>query len=139
MFELNTAMTISTTGMKAQSARIKVISENIANSDTTASTPGGDPYTRKTISFKNVMDRDIGAKLVEVDRIGQDRVTSFTSKYMPDSPAADINGLVKMPNVDPMIELMDMKEAQRSYEASLSMVEQSRNMMMQTIDIMRRS
>ena len=138
MSDLNNALTISSYGMKAQSARIKVISENVANSDTTGLTPGSDPYARKTITFKNVMDREMDARMPEVEKISQDKKTPFTEKYMPDHPAADAAGMVKMPNVNPLVELMDMREAQRSYEANLGMMEQSRNMMNQTIDLMRR-
>ncbi len=132
------ALTISSRGMKAQGARIKVISENVANSDTTALTPGGDPYTRKTISFKNAMDRETRSNLVSVDKITPDRKTPFLTKYMPDSPGADpVTGMVKTPNVNSLVELMDMREAQRSYEANLGMVEQDRSMVNQTIDLLR--
>ena len=138
MSELFSAMSISASGMKAQSARLRVISENIANSATAAPTPGEHPYTRQRITFKNEMDRQIEAKLVKVDKIDQDTRKPFPVKYMPDHPGADENGYVKMPNVDPLIEAMDMREAQRSYEANLGMIEQSRGMILQTIDILRR-
>lgn len=131
------AMTISSRGMQAQSTRIRVVSENIANSATTGLTPGSDPYQRKTITFKNAMDRQAGMKLVEVDDIGTDKKTPFKMKYMPDSPAADQNGYVKMPNVDPLIEMMDMKEAQRSYQANLGVIDESRNMILQTIGLLK--
>ncbi len=138
MSDLYNAVNISTHGMKAQSARIKVISENIANADTTGLKPGEDPYTRKTITFKNELDRQTKSDLVSVDKISQDKKIPFTQKYMPDSPGADANGMVKMPNVNTLVELMDMKEAQRTYEANIGMVEQSKNMVNQTIDLMRR-
>lgn len=138
MSDLYNALTISTHGMKAQSARIRVISENVANADTAATAPGEDPYTRKTITFKNIMDREMGARTVAVDKIGQDTERPFPMKFMPDHPGADENGYVRMPNVDPLIELMNMREAQRSYEANLGLVDQSRNMIMQTIDLLRR-
>jgi flagellar basal-body rod protein FlgC len=137
MSDLMSALTISTHGMKAQGARIKVISENVANSDTTALTPGGDPYTRKTISFKNVLDRATKTDLVKVDKIKQEHKEPFALKYIPDSPAADANGMVKMPNVNSLVELMDMREAQRSYEANLGMIAQDRSMIGQTIDLLR--
>jgi flagellar basal-body rod protein FlgC len=137
MSDLMSALAISTHGMKAQSERIKVISENVANSDTTSLNPGGNPYARKTITFKNVLDRETGTDLVQVDKINQDTSVAFTQKYMPGSPAADANGLVKMPNVDPLIEMMDMREAQRSYEANLGMVEQDKTMVNETIGLLK--
>ncbi len=138
MSDLNSALMISVHGMKAQSARIKVISENVANAETAGLTPGADPYIRKTITFKNVMDRENDARMPEVEKISQDKKTPFTEKFMPDHPGADAQGMVKMPNVNPLIELMDMREAQRTYEANLGMVEQSRNMYNQTVDLLRR-
>lgn len=138
MTELYSAMSISASGMRAQSTRIRVISENLANADTAASAPGEDPYTRQLITFKNVLDREIGGQKVKVDEIEPDTSKPYKTKYMPDHPGADENGYVKMPNVDPLIETMDMREAARSYEANLGMIEQSRNMILQTIDILRR-
>ena len=136
-FDLLNSLNISSHGMKAQGARIKVISENMANSDTTAITPGGNPYARKTISFKDSLDRETGANLVQVNGITSDKTTPFISKYLPDSPAADGKGMVLMPNVNPLVELMDMKEAQRSYEANLGMMEQDRSMVNATIDLLK--
>lgn len=137
MSELFGAMTISSHGMKAQSTRIRVISENIANANTAAPTPDENPYTRKFPVFKNEMDRELGYKTVGVSKIKDDTKKPFQLKYMPDHPGADENGYVKMPNVNSLIETMDMQEAQRSYEANLGMIEQSRNMIMQTISILR--
>lgn len=131
------AMEISAMGMKAQGARIRVISENLANAETTGNSPGADPYTRQQISFKNVMDRERDLRLIEVNKIEEDTKTPFPMEYMPDHPAADENGYVKMPNVKTMVEVMDVREAQRSYEANLGMIEQSRNMVMRTIDLLR--
>lgn len=138
MSELFSAMSISAHGMRAQSERVRVVSENMANANTAAEVPGADPYTRQTILFKNVLDRELGFRTVEVGKIEEDTKTPFKTKYMPDHPGADEEGYVKMPNVDPLIEAMDMQEAQRSYEANLGMIEQSRNMILQTIDILRR-
>lgn len=138
MSELYGAMKISSYGMKAQSARMRVISENLANSSTTALSPDQDPYTRQKITFKNAMDRSSNGKLVSVDEIYNDDKTPYPVKFMPDHPAADEGGYVKMPNVDPLIEMMDMRESQRSYEANLGLIEQSRAMIMQTIDLLRR-
>jgi len=131
------AMSISASGLKAQGTRIRVISENVANADTTGTTPGADPYRRQTITFKNTLDKSIGAEKVAVDKIREEKADNFNLKYMPDHPAADENGYVKVPNVNTLVEMMDMREAQRSYEANLGMIEQSRNMMMRTIDMLR--
>lgn len=138
MSDLYGAMTISAFGMKAQSQRVRVIAENMANASTAANKPGEDPYTRKTITFKNEMDRARGMDLVQVDKIEDDKKQPFILKYNPDHPGADEKGYVKMPNIDPIIETMDMREAQRSYEANLGMIDQSRNMIMQTIDLLRK-
>jgi flagellar basal-body rod protein FlgC len=138
MSELFQALAISAHGMRAQSNRIKVISENVANSSTAATAPGEDPYTRQKITFKNILNRELGHSIVKVDKISQDTNAPFPVKFMPDHPGADESGYVKMPNVDPLIELMDMKEAQRSYEANLGLIDQSKNMLLQTIDLLRR-
>lgn len=135
--EIFNAMKISAMGMRAQGARIRVVSENIANADTTGDTPGADPYRRQLINFKNQLDRELGVKLVEVDKITVDRKTPFRLKYIPGHPAADAAGYVKTPNLDRLIELMDVKEAQRSYEANLGMIEQSRTIVQRTIDLLR--
>lgn len=131
------AMKISANGMRAQGTRIRVLTENVANSDTTGLTPASDPYRRQTISFKNELDREQGIRLVEVADIGKDTKTPFELKYIPDHPAANEEGYVKMPNVNTMLELMDVREAQRSYEANLGMIEQSRAMIARTIDLLR--
>lgn len=138
MSELFGAMTISAFGMKAQSQRVRVIAENMANSGTTGTTPGEAPYSRQIMTFKNEMDRQRGMELVKVDKIGNDTKRPFPIRYMPEHPAADERGYVKMPNVDSIIETMDMREAQRSYEANLGMIDQYRTMTMQTIDLLRR-
>lgn len=137
MSELYNAITLSTHGMKAQSTRVRVISENLANADTAAAQPNENPYTRKTITFKNVLDRQIDANTVEVSKIRDDTKRPYPVKYMPDHPGADANGYVKMPNVDSVVELMDMREAQRSYEANLGVLDQSRSMINRTIDLLR--
>lgn len=130
-------MTVSAYGMKAQSERSRVISENIANAQTAALTPDGKPYTRKIITFQNELDRAYKTDLVKVKDIADDRKTEYPLKYMPDHPGADAEGYVKMPNVSMIIELNDMREAQRSYEANLGMMENSRSMAMRTIDMLR--
>jgi len=139
MSELYGAMKISAYGMKAQSQRTRVIAENLANASTGPEKLGQNPYIRKTITFKNELNRAEGVDLVNVDKISQAKGdNAFVMKYMPDHPAADAKGYVKMPNIDPIIETMDMREAQRTYEANLGMIEQSRSMMMQAIDLMKR-
>ena len=131
------AMAISASGMRAQGERLRVITENIANADTTGNTPGADPYRRQLISFKNEMDRETGLTQVEVSSISVDREAQFRLKYEPDHPAANAEGYVKYPNVNSLIEVMDSREAGRSYEANLGMMDQSRTMVMRTIDMLR--
>lgn len=137
MTDILNAMTISAQGMRVQGTRVRMISENIANADTTGLTPGADPYQRQTISFKNEMDRELGLRVVQVNKIGVDETTDFGLEYMPDHPAADAEGYVKTPNVNAMLEMMDVREAQRSYEANLGMIEQTRSMIARTIDLLR--
>lgn len=131
-------MAVSAYGMKAQSERARVIAENMANANTGALTPDGMPYQRKIITFQNKMDRDHGTELVKVKDIDTDpRGEQFVLKYMPDHPGANEAGYVRMPNVNTIIETNDMREAQRTYEANLGMIEQSRTMAMRTIDLLR--
>lgn len=136
--EILTAMQISASGMRAQGERIRVITENVANADTAAGTPQEEPYRRKTVTFKNVMDRELNARMVEVNKINQDFKTPFRTEYEPGAPGADENGYVRKPNVNTLIEMMDIREAQRSYEANLGMIEQARTMVSRTIDLLQR-
>jgi flagellar basal-body rod protein FlgC len=122
--------------MTAQTARLRVISENVANADSTGATPGDDPFRRKTISFSEMVDRDSGATLVEVDRIGRDQ-SDFRLDYDPSHPAADETGYVKRPNVDPIIEMANMREASRNYEANMNMFEAGRRMRGQMLDLLK--
>lgn len=131
------SMTISAYGMKAQGERARVISENIANATTAATTPGGKPYTRKLITFENRKDKTYKTDLVKVKDVTDDRRSDYILKYMPDHPGADADGYVKMPNVQMIVEINDMREAQRSYEANLGMLDQSKNMALRTIDMLR--
>jgi flagellar basal-body rod protein FlgC len=135
--DILSAMKISAMGMKVQGTRLRVVTENVANADTTGLTPGSEPYHRQIITFKNEMDRQSGVYLVSVDKIRADNKTAFPMKYIPDHPAANAQGMVKMPNVNPLIELMDVREAQRSYEANLGLIEQAKSMAMRTIDLLR--
>ena len=134
--DLSKTLNVSASGMKAQGTRLRVIAENIANADSLADRPGADPYRRKLVTFKSEVDKASGARLVAVGAIRPDR-GDLRSEYNPQHPAADANGYVKLPNVSTLIELMDMREAQRSYEANLKMVEASRQMVMQTIDLLK--
>ena len=133
---LETSLKIAAAGMHAQSARLRVTSENLANAQSTAQAPGADPYRRKTISFANVLDRATGAELVEVRRYGVDRAP-FDMRFEPSHPAADARGYVAYPNVSPLVELMDMREAQRSFEANLTAMQQAKGMLQRTLDLLR--
>lgn len=134
--DLLKALKISASGMSAQSARMRIASENMANADTMPSKPGEDPYRRKTITFKNVLDRALGVKTVAVGKIGVDR-SAFEKRYDPSHPMADKDGHVLMPNVKSIVEMMDIKEAQRSYEANLGAIEAAKNMLMRAVDLLR--
>ena len=134
--DLVDALHISASGMKTQGSRLRVIAENMANADSLGKTPGADPYQRKVMTFKNALDRTLGIETVRVDRVIPDPA-EFELRYDPSHPAADEKGSVKLPNVDTLIELADMREAQRSYEANLKVIEASRTMLTRTIDILR--
>lgn len=134
--DLVKALKVSASGLRAQTMRMRVSSENMANADTMGEAAGGDPYRRKTISFKNVLDKTINAKTVAVAQVGVDK-TDFEQRYDPGHPAADANGYVKLPNVKSMVELMDIREAQRSYEANLGAIEAAKNMLSRAIDLLR--
>ena len=129
--DLIKSIKISTAGMRVQGTRLRVISENIANADSLPSGQGDEPYRRKQVSFKNTLDRALDAKKVQIDKIEVDK------KYDPQHPAADENGYVAVPNVNPLVEMMDMREAQRSYEANLSIIQVSKSMLTRTIDMLR--
>lgn len=124
---LSVSADIAVSGMKAQAERLRVISENMANADSVGIRPGEDPYRRQVVTFKNYVDEATGAQLVKVDKVLPDR-SPFQMKYMPDHPAANAEGYVAMPNVNPLVEMMDMKEAQRSYDANMSMMQTARDM-----------
>ncbi|HXK54961.1 MAG TPA: flagellar basal body rod protein FlgC [Hyphomicrobiales bacterium] len=127
---------IAASGLRAQSGRMRVIAENLANADSTATTPQGEPYRRRVPTFVSELNREIGAQVVRPGRILTDR-SDFKSRYEPGHPAADAKGYVKTPNVNPLIESMDMREAQRSYEANLNVVSSTRRMLMRTLDILK--
>ena len=136
MDDLLKTLRISAAGMKAQGTRLRVIAENIANANSLAQGPGQDPYRRKIVTFKNELDRNIGVRTVAVDKIKTDK-SEFGKQYDPNHPAADADGYVLIPNVNTLIEMMDMKEAQRSYEANLNVIKSSKAMLQGTIDILK--
>jgi flagellar basal-body rod protein FlgC len=129
-------MAIAAAGLKAQSGRMRVIAENIANADSTAPRPGGDPYRRKIATFRSEMDRALEAQTVAMGKVRPDP-TDFRTKYEPGHPAADAKGYVKYPNVNSLVEMTDMREAQRSYEANLNVIGATRRMIQRTIDLLK--
>jgi flagellar basal-body rod protein FlgC len=133
--EFSNSMTIAASGMRVQSERMKVIAENIANADSTSTTPGGDPYRRKVSTVSADFDRELGVNLVKSGKTVEDK-SDFRSQYDPGNPNADKQGYVKLPNVDPLIEIMDMKEAQRSYEADLTVMTSTKEMMSQAVGLL---
>ena len=134
--DLDRALRISAAGMQAQSMRLRVVAENLANRDSTGQSPGAEPYRRKTISFANRLDRSLGARTVQVARIGT-QAGELPQRFDPGHPAADARGYVRVPNVDSLVEVMDMREAQRSYSANLSVLEASRGMLARVIEALR--
>jgi flagellar basal-body rod protein FlgC len=130
------SMSIATSGLRAQAGRMRVISENIANADSTATTPGGDPYRRKVPTFSSTLDRALDAQVVTLGRVKPD-TSAFRVKNEPGNPAADANGNVKYPNINPLIEMTDMRDAQRSYEANLNIISATRRMIQRTLDILK--
>ena len=134
--DLLKALNISASGLKAQGTRLRVIAENLANADSTAQRPGGEPYRRRVVTFSNVLDRELGVDKVRVDNIVPDR-SDFRRRFEPGHPAADDKGYVLTPNVNTLLEVADMRETQRSYEANLKTIQSSRMMLQQTIDILR--
>ena len=129
-------LTIAAHGLRAQAGRMRVISENIANADSTPQTPGADPYRRKIPTFRSELDRSLDTQLVELGKVQTD-TSAFRMKYEPGHPAADTNGNVKYPNVNPLVEMTDMRDAQRSYEANINVISATRRMIQRTIDILK--
>lgn len=134
--DLQKAMMASASGLRAQSVRMRVISENIANQNSVATEPGADPYRRKIITFQTEMDRANGVELVKVGDIEYDQ-KDFSKKYDPGNPAADKSGYIKESNVNGLIEMMDMQQAQRTYQSNLNAMEASRRMATMTLDLLR--
>jgi flagellar basal-body rod protein FlgC len=136
MSDFLSSLRIAATGLHAQTSRMRIIAENLANADSTGKTPEEDPYRRRIPTFKAVMDADAGGKIVEIGRIALDQ-SDFISRYEPGHPAADARGYVRYPNVNSLVETMDMREAQRTYEANLNVVTVTRSMLGRTLDILR--
>ncbi|WP_321391652.1 flagellar basal body rod protein FlgC [Emcibacter sp.] len=134
--DLSKSMMISAAGMKAQTVRMRVISENLANANSVANAPGEDPYRRKVITFVNELNRELGVQEVKVNDVKFDQ-SDFGLEFEPGHPAADENGYIRTPNVNSLVEAIDMKQAQRSYDANLNAIDVSKNMIMRTIDLLR--
>ena len=134
--DLKSSVQVSASGLRAQSLRMRVIAENLANQDSTAATAGGDPYRRRIATFRAEVDRGSGALGVKVANITADK-SSFNRVYQPGSPAADAKGYVLTPNVNGLVESADMKAAQRSYEANLNAIEAAKSLTMRTIDLLK--
>lgn len=135
MDDLNSAMQIAASGMRAQSGRIRVVAENLANASSTAEVAGQDPYRRQVPVFSSYVDKAIGADLVEISRVTLDPA-AFRLEFDPSHPAANSEGYVALPNVNPLVEMMDLREAQRSYEANLGAMETMRSMAASTLRIL---
>ena len=129
---------IAASGLRAQAGRIRVISENIANADSVAQTAGGNPYRRRVPTFTSQLDRSLEARVVALGPVRNDP-SDFKIKHEPGNPAADAAGDVRYPNVNPLIEVTDMRDAQRSYEANVNVIGATRNMIQRTLDILRNS
>ena len=138
MDALQAALRVAGSGLSAQSARLRVISENMANAQSTGNTPGADPYRRKTITFDNELDKVAGVDIVHIKDIGTDP-SDFQTQYDPGNPAADASGVVKLPNINMITEMGDMREANRTYEADLQVIKQSRDLISMTIDLLKSS
>lgn len=134
--DFSATMAISAAGMRAQGDRLRVVAENLANANTTAETPGDLPYRRKVVIFQNLLDREAGVDTVRVTKVDVDK-SNFQRKFDPNHPSADADGYVLMPNVSSVIESMDMREAQRAYEANLSVIDSARQMMSRTVELLR--
>ena len=135
--DLATSMIIAASGMRAQSGRMRVIAENIANANSTASTPDGEPYRRKVATITSSFDNELGASMVQSGR-PTTYMSDFRTQYDPGNPAADKQGYIKLPNVNPLVEIMDMREAQRSYEADLDVMSASKSMLARTVELLQK-
>ena len=130
------SMAIASSGLRAQIGRMRIISENIANADSVSQTPGGDPYRRRIVTFSAELDRNLGADVVEMGPVETDN-SDFLIKHEPGNPAANAEGDVKYPNVNSLVEMTDLRDAQRSYEANLNVISATKRMLQRTIDILK--
>jgi flagellar basal-body rod protein FlgC len=130
------SLVIAASGLRAQMGRMRVITENIANADSTAQVAGGDPYRRRIVTFSSELDRTLDAHVVKLGRIEPDN-SDFLVRHEPSNPAADTNGDVKYPNVNTLVEMTDLRDAQRSYEANLNVITATRRMLQRTIDMLK--
>lgn len=135
MDELKLTSKIAAAGLKAQAERLRVVAQNLANADSLPSQPGEEPYRRQVVSFRNVLDRQLGVEKVTAEQ--RTDSSQFRREYDPSHPAADAEGYVLAPNVNPLIELMDMREAQRSYEANLNVIRSAKALMSRTVELLR--
>lgn len=133
--ELTRTMKIAAAGMAAQGTRLRVVSENLANAESTAQVPGGDPYRRKVVTFRSALDRSLGVETVKVAAV-KPAPGDFTRRFDPAHPAAGADGYVLMPNVNPLLEIMDMREAQRSYQANVAVIDAAKAMIGRTLEIL---
>ncbi|MDP5336086.1 MAG: flagellar basal body rod protein FlgC [Paracoccaceae bacterium] len=136
MDPLRSISAVAASGMHAQGERLKVVAENVANAGSTGTAPGAEPYRRKTLAFEEMIDRDSGVSMVRVAALGRD-LSAFGRDYDPAHPAADAEGFVKTSNVNPLLEMSNMREASRSYEANMNMFEAGRRMRGQVLDLLR--
>mgnify|MGYP006441992217 CR=1 FL=1 len=134
--DLTNTLHIASAGMRTQGTRLRILSENVANADSLATKPGGRPYQRQLVTFENTMNDQLGVKQVRIKDIEADQ-SAFGREHRPGHPAADQDGYVLTPNVNSLIEMSDMREAQRSYEANLKVIESSRDMLRRTIGLLR--
>ena len=133
---LSVSADIAVSGMRAQAERLKVIAQNMANAESVSAEKGGEPYRRQVVSFQNYVDNETGAEMVRVDKVVKDQ-SEFEKKYAPNNPGADEQGYISLPNVNPLVEMMDMKEAQRAYEANMNMMKTARDMNSSVLDILK--
>ncbi len=136
MMDFIKSIAVAASGMRAQAGRMRIISENIANAESTATSPGGAPYRRRIVTFRSELDRELDARVVTLGRVATDN-SAFRVRHEPDNPAADAKGDVKYPNVNSLIEMTDLRDAQRSYEANINVITATRRMLQRTLDILK--
>jgi flagellar basal-body rod protein FlgC len=130
------SISIAASGLRAQAGRMRILSENLANADSTPQSPGADPYRRRIPTFKSEVDRTLDARVVAMGPVRTDQ-SNFKTKHEPGHPSADANGMVRYPNVNSMIEMTDMRDAQRSYEANINVIGATRRMIQRTLEILK--